>query len=918
MPKIKLKTNINTNKSDNTTIKPFIKDLRTVDKKKKDLEDYKKSQRFGKAVQNIIGQTALDQIDFSYTQGLKNTPKSFNLGTKVNTLNDINDINNYNNKYLGIINAGLNTLKVPAPIVGDAAINTLQEGIQYYDEENPTNLSKIKNLPQNVQNKIVNKPFGYVEQFKYGGKTLKKYLPGGLTGSSTFKAAMNKPTNLPLSMSKSNTGASVADTGAGLSAGLGLAGSLIPMATSFLPKDTYTDNEGNVIGSVNNLGGDVLNGVAQGANMGSSFGTIGSAIGGTLGAGYGFLKNKMGNSEMEDAKNRANIRNNNRSLSNRMLNNNNMFAKQDYNNDNMVFANGGMVNINDDMPNATEEVEGGESAITPDGQHIEFDGPTHEMGGIETNLPEGTFIFSDRLKMGKKTFASLAKPIQNKITKLEENPSKFAKNSKELLTKQLDFLANNQEQIKQETDMKRSLKFANGGMVKYDGGGQTPNDSLENKGRYMRNKYTGKVSFTPEQLVAERLKRKQDDSTSKANIMENWKNTFIPPTNQEQQQLTQKLNNIPNRYYQNNKQDAVVNYRNNQNIERQQVNDELGAQMEQMNQNPIVTNNFNPTMLNGRSLNKFNTNIANPNLNGFTNNRTQVINNNSNIKFQPQKSFDNRLPVENPQYVPSNNAQAEYEALTKTPQGNFYMNNNVSNGNSNTNVSSIEPVTTNTNSNVNWNEMGQIGASVGSNFIQTNRIDNMAKPKTLNNVRLQPGMTNPRYVNFSGQRNAVSRVAKSAMDEAGRNFGNSASIQAFKNKARLNELQGLGESYQNQENTNAGIFNQYANQKNEMAAKEALTNAEIDKYNIDAAYGDAASRVSGKNAATAQLGNTIGQVFGNRTAYKNQLDQANILKNSYNPEVINRAIENGELVYKNGKLEPKAYGGKIKKRSLKK
>jgi hypothetical protein len=179
-------------------------------------------------------------------------------------------------------------------------------------------------------------------------------------------------------------------------------------------------------------------------------------------------------------------------------------------------------------------------------------------------------------------------------------------------------------------------------------------------------------------------------------------------------------------------------------------------------------------------------------------------------------------------------------------------------------------------------------------------------------------MTNPKYVNLSGQRNAISRVANNAMGEAGRNFGNSATIQAFKNKARLNELQGLGESYQNQENTNAGIFNQYANQRNEIAAKEALTNAEIDKYNIDAAYGDAASRVSGKNAATAQLGNTVGQVFGNRTAYKNQLDQANILKNSYNPEVINRAIENGELVYRNGKLEAKAYGGKIKKRSLKK
>jgi hypothetical protein len=187
-------------------------------------------------------------------------------------------------------------------------------------------------------------------------RTLKKYLPGGLTGSSTFKSAMNKPTNLPISMSKSNTGASVADTGAGLSAGLGLAGSLIPMATSFLPKNNYTDNQGNDLGSTNSLGADVLNNAATGASLGSVFGPVGTGVGAALGAGWGAISNGMETNDMIDSRNRANIRNYNRSLSNKMLNNNNMFAKQNYNNDNMVFANGGMVNIDDDMPNATNYI----------------------------------------------------------------------------------------------------------------------------------------------------------------------------------------------------------------------------------------------------------------------------------------------------------------------------------------------------------------------------------------------------------------------------------------------------------------------------------------------------------------------------------------------------------------------------------
>lgn len=71
---------------------------------------------------------------------------------------------------------------------------------------------------------------------------------------------------------------------------------------------------------------------------------------------------------------------------------------------NPYYAQGGVT-----QPNA--EVEKQENIITPNGDFGQFNGPSHEQGGIPTNLPEGTKVFSDRLKMPKtgKTFAQLNK-----------------------------------------------------------------------------------------------------------------------------------------------------------------------------------------------------------------------------------------------------------------------------------------------------------------------------------------------------------------------------------------------------------------------------------------------------------------------------------------------------------------------------
>lgn len=115
-----------------------------------------------------------------------------------------------------------------------------------------------------------------------------------------------------------------------------------------------------------------------------------------------------------------------------------------------VFAMGGMNNI----PNA--EIESEENVVAPNGGFLQADGPTHAQGGVPVNLPGNSMIFSDRLKLGKKTFAELNKinntSKEDKI--LESNKygttskrtaelMKFAKN------KNSEELFNAQEALKQ-------------------------------------------------------------------------------------------------------------------------------------------------------------------------------------------------------------------------------------------------------------------------------------------------------------------------------------------------------------------------------------------------------------------------------------------------------------------------------------
>jgi|688.fasta_scaffold10132_10 hypothetical protein len=91
------------------------------------------------------------------------------------------------------------------------------------------------------------------------------------------------------------------------------------------------------------------------------------------------------------------------------------------------YAQGGQV-----PQNIPVEVEGQEMYEMPNGQMGEFQGPSHENGGIPVALPEGTKVYSDRLKVNGKTMADRKDKRERNIAKLEKlltkNPNdKFVK-----------------------------------------------------------------------------------------------------------------------------------------------------------------------------------------------------------------------------------------------------------------------------------------------------------------------------------------------------------------------------------------------------------------------------------------------------------------------------------------------------------
>ena len=118
------------------------------------------------------------------------------------------------------------------------------------------------------------------------------------------------------------------------------------------------------------------------------------------------------------------------------------------------------------------EVEGGEVAETPSGNLINFKGPKHKDGGIDTSLPPGTEIFSEKIKIEGKSLADRKKERENREKRYSKQADKgdsLGKNTLERVQKANAIRENLDKRIqdifavleKQESSQSKQ-KFENG------------------------------------------------------------------------------------------------------------------------------------------------------------------------------------------------------------------------------------------------------------------------------------------------------------------------------------------------------------------------------------------------------------------------------------------------------------------------
>ena len=127
----------------------------------------------------------------------------------------------------------------------------------------------------------------------------------------------------------------------------------------------------------------------------------------------------------------------------------------------VVYASGGQVPV---------EVEGNEMGQLPNGMMLDFQGPSHEQGGIPIDLPAGTKIYSDRVSIDGKTMAQRKASRENKLNKLEKKIAKGDRVAKNTLDRYMltagkeEALDMSIQQMLNEAD--NNPEFAKGGLIK--------------------------------------------------------------------------------------------------------------------------------------------------------------------------------------------------------------------------------------------------------------------------------------------------------------------------------------------------------------------------------------------------------------------------------------------------------------------
>ena len=108
--------------------------------------------------------------------------------------------------------------------------------------------------------------------------------------------------------------------------------------------------------------------------------------------------------------------------------------------------------------NVPIEGETGEIVETPNNETLKLSGPTHEQGGIDLDVPEGSKVYSKRVK---KLGESMAKRKEDRVKKLKRIESLLEKSPKDkLLLNTLEKIKQNNEKLDQE-DLELQEAFSN-------------------------------------------------------------------------------------------------------------------------------------------------------------------------------------------------------------------------------------------------------------------------------------------------------------------------------------------------------------------------------------------------------------------------------------------------------------------------
>lgn len=209
--------------------------------------------------------------------------------------------------------------------------------------------------------------------------------------------------------------------------------------------------------------GGAIDGAMQYGSMGSSFGTIGTIVGAAAGL---ILGSDEEDKELEAKKNMDRQRLNATYYSSPAANNPLGLTA--------IYPMGGQII----EPNAELEKQEGFRIPNPTGQPVvgNVNGPSHDQGGVPVALPNGTQIYSDRLKhineSGKKeTFADTEKRYQRQLSRYQKETSDpISKRTNQIMSERiqskLQSLFEEQEAMKSAQGIKdQNPQYPNGGNV---------------------------------------------------------------------------------------------------------------------------------------------------------------------------------------------------------------------------------------------------------------------------------------------------------------------------------------------------------------------------------------------------------------------------------------------------------------------